>query len=186
METVPSYDEKELLSRLRQGDEPAFSLIYSQYWEMLYAIAYNRTKDTQLSQDIVQDVFTSLWKNRHKAEIQSLKNYLATAIKYMTFSHLHKADRMVLGEEKIVSMETGQKVVEEQIDYKNLLSALQKQTDQLPDKCRLIFKYSREQGLSVKEIADELKISPRTVETQLSKALRFLRKSLKAILSWLF
>jgi RNA polymerase sigma-70 factor (family 1) len=180
------YEERELLSRLAQGDERAFTHIYNQYWEVLYAMAYNRTRDMQLSQDIVQDVFTSLWNNRLKTEILSLKGYLASAVKYMTFAHLRKSGQVILGDEYIESNETGHKLVDERLEYKYLLTSLQKQSDKLPDKCRLIFKYSREQGLSVKEIAAELQISPRTVETQLSKALRFLRKSIKSMFSWFF
>ncbi|MDI3321450.1 RNA polymerase sigma factor [Pinibacter soli] len=186
MPAIQSYDEQELLLRMRQGDESAFTHIYSLHWELLYAIAYNRTKDIHLSQDIVQDVFTSLWSNRNRAEVHSLKSYLATAVKYMTLTHLRKSGQTILVEGHIGSEEAGHKTVEEQIDYKNLLSFLNDETDKLPDKCRLIFKYSRGEGLSVKEIASELNISPRTVETQLSKALRVLRKSLKVMFSWVF
>lgn len=178
--------DDELLVLLQKGHEAAFTEIYNRYCEMLFAIAYNRVKEVPAAQDIVQDLFTSLWLNRNKTALRSLKNYLATAIKYLSLAYLRKADR-VDPFSNVEPMVSGNiTTIENDLHYKYLLQLLEEETNQLPEKCRLIFKYSREQRMTVTEIANQLNISPRTVETQLSKALRHLRKTFKSKIAHLF
>ncbi len=170
----------ELAERLKEGDQAAFTGIYNKYWELLLGIAYNRVKDTQVAEDIVQEVFTSLWRNRHKTEVISLKSYLATAVKYMALAYIEKQNRL-----PVTGQDTEELALpffadhESEIHYKYLLTVLHQETNKLPEKCRIIFKYSRQDGLSVKEIASQMSISPRTVETQLSRALKHFRKSFR-------
>ncbi|MET6996333.1 RNA polymerase sigma factor [Chitinophaga defluvii] len=178
--------DDELLVRLQKGDDAAFTEIYNRYCEMLFAIAYNRVKEVPAAQDIVQDLFTSLWLNRNKIVLRSLKNYLATAIKYLSLAYLRKADRVDTFCNETTKMPATTSTIEYDLHYKYLLQLLQEETNQLPEKCRLIFKYSREDSMTVAEIADQLQISPRTVETQIYKALRHLRKSFKSKMAHFF
>ena len=87
------YDDNKLLSLLSNNDEEAFTEIYNRYWEKLVAVAYKRLKNTAFTEDVVQDVFVSLWKNRYESSIQSLENYLASAVKYAVFNKLKIASR---------------------------------------------------------------------------------------------
>ncbi|CAL1519687.1 RNA polymerase sigma-70 factor [Chitinophaga sp. MM2321] len=186
MAIYQTLSDNELLVLLKKDEEAAFTEIYNRYWETLFAIAYNRVKEIQVAQDIVQDLFTSLWLNRHKTALLSLRNYLATAIKYLALAHLRKTDRAgICTNEADVPLATAA-TVENDLHYKYLLQLLREETNQLPEKCKLIFKYSREDSMTVAEIARQLNISPRTVETQISKALRHLRKSFKSKVANLF
>jgi len=170
------YEENELLQLLSRDDELAFTELYERYWQKLFAIAYNRLKEVDSAEDIVHDVFASLWHNRKTVEVKALENYLATAAKYIVLARVKKKMR----ERHYLSMNPREQPAtepypEEAVHYKRLLELVNKEVEKLPERCRLIFKYSRDQGLPVKEIAKRLDISPKTVENQLNKALKQLR-----------
>lgn len=91
MPQLSQYEERKLLLRLSENDKDAFEEIYHRYWQLLLGMAFNRLKNWQAAEDVVHDVFISIWKNRHKQEIKSLKNYLATAVKYKILKEVRKA-----------------------------------------------------------------------------------------------
>lgn len=181
MKEYQLYDNKLLLDLLTKSDELAFTEIYNRFWQKLFAIAYNRLKEIQTAEDIVHDVFASLWANREKNEIELLENYLATATKYMVLDKIKKKER-----ERIYNASNQAPVIEFTIEtslhYKRILEIVKKEVDKLPEKCRLIFKYSRNEGMPVKQIAKELHLSPKTVENQLNKAIKQLKLVTRAFL----
>ncbi len=185
MRIYKSYTNPELLEFLARNDELAFTEIYDRFWEKLFAIAYNRVKEYELAEDIVHDVFASLWGNRTKAEIESLENYLATATKYMVLAKIKKKERERLYSSTLKETPVIELPVEASLHYKHLLEVVNNEIEKLPEKCRLIFKYSRNDGMPVKQIAHHLSISPKTVENQLSKALKQLRMATKTFLHFL-
>jgi len=183
MKEYQLYDNKSLLCLLSKSDEIAFTEIYNRFWQKLFAIAYNRLKEIQSAEDIVHDVFASLWANSKKIEIESLDNYLATATKYMVLAKIKKKER-----ERIYKYASHQDPVfelpiEASLHYKRILEIVKNEVEKLPEKCRLIFKYSRNEGMPVKQIAKELSISPKTVENQLNKALKQLKLATKTFLN---
>ena len=182
MKEYQLYDNKLLLDLLTKSDELAFTEIYNRFWQKLFAIAYNRLKEIQSAEDIVHDVFASLWASREKSGIEFLENYLATATKYMVLAKIKKNER-----ERIYNASNQAPVfempVETSLHYKRILEIVKKEVDKLPEKCRLIFKYSRNEGMPVKQIAKELSISPKTVENQLNKALKQLKLATRTFLS---
>jgi len=177
------YDNKILLRLLCEGDETAFTELYHRYWKPLFSIAYNRLREMQSAEDIVHDVFASLWANREKINIDTLENYLATAVKYMVLARIRRMER-----ERAYKLNKGTQVVDDQpvenkLHYKRILELIDTEVEKLPEKCKLIFKYSREQGMPAKEIARELHISQKTVENQLNKALRQLKLATRSFLN---
>ena len=157
---------------VKQGDEHAYAEIFHRYWDTLYAIAYNRLSSKQEAEDIVQEVFASLWKRRFDLDIKSLQSYLATATKYAVFQSWRKAlKQSSLNHRVQVSNLDGPGIVEAGF----MQEILSKEINRLPEKCRLVFKYSREEGLSNKEIAEEMNISVKMVEAHLTKALKQLK-----------
>jgi RNA polymerase sigma-70 factor (ECF subfamily) len=177
----PSADhiEKELLKGLSAGDKKAFAGIYHQYWELLLGMAYNRLKDLQAAEDIVHDVLAGIWINRHKQEIQSLRNYLATAVKYRILKEVRKSVMARNYQKGLIGIYITESDTDAAMDNKCMLQLLRKEVAVLPEKCRLIFRYSRDQGLTVREIAEKMQISPKTVENQLHKALHRLRLTIR-------
>ncbi|MEO9020786.1 MAG: RNA polymerase sigma-70 factor, partial [Ginsengibacter sp.] len=178
-----TYNNNVLLDLLSKGDELAFAEVYNRFWQKLFAIAYNRLKEMQTAEDIVHDVFISLWANREKVTIESLENYLATAAKYMVLAKIKKKER-----ERIYNNSATHQVpvfelpIESSLHYKYILEIVKTEVEKLPERCRLIFKYSRNEGMPVKQIATELNISPKTVENQLHKALKQLKLATKIFL----
>ena len=173
--TYTALDDKQLLVLLQKGNEFALAEIYGRYWSKLYLQAYNVIRDRQMAEDIVQEVIVQLWIKRSGTEIASLKAYLYTCIKYQIFKALPRARANV-------------SVMQEHLafvaDTDSLLMAkdVQQQLDvavaRLPAKCRDIFNLSRKDHLSTKEVATRLGISPKTVENQLTIALRRIRFAL--------
>lgn len=166
---------------MRSDDEQAFTRLYQLHWQKLYGISYQLLKDTQAAEDITQEVYVSFWKNRHQTVVQSPTHYLATAVKFLSLAYLRKHRKTIItaseGFADLPSKQHAETLLEEKI----LLQLLKEETNRLPEKCRLIFTFSREEGMSIAEIAERLNLSPSTVNNQLTKALGRLRKKLKVI-----
>lgn len=180
------YDDNELLYLLAQNDKAAFTELYNRYWQKLYAIAYNRLKETQTAEDIVHDVMAGLWSSREKINIELLENYLATATKYAVLGKLRKKERERQFQNSLHQTPVFELQIEEKLHYKKILEVIKTEVELLPERCRLIFKCSREEGKPVKQIARELNISPKTVENQLTKAIKQLRLATKSFFHSLF
>ena len=177
------YDNGLLIKLLAQDDEQAFTEIYNRFWQKIFTVAYNRLKEVQTAEDIVHDVFASLWTNRKKTEIELLDNYLATAAKYLVLTKIKKKERERIynntsNETRIVEFP-----IETSLHNKRILQIVKKEIERLPERCRLIFNYSRNEGMPVKQIAKELNLSPKTVENQLNKALKQLKLAIKSFLN---
>jgi RNA polymerase sigma-70 factor (ECF subfamily) len=181
-----NYTDKQLLALLSQNDEAAFSAIYDRFWQRLFVIAYNRVKDTPTAEDIVHDVFAGLWANRTSVDIDILENYLAVAVKYAVLTKLKKQAR----EKAFLQSSHDTPViglpVEDTLQTRQLQDLIQTEIERLPEKCRLIFKYSRDKGMPVKDIARHLHLSPKTIENQLAKAVRHLRVAVRSFLHFFF
>jgi len=169
--------DEELLQRLAEQDAVAFSEIYNRYWSKLIAMAYSHTKEKFAAEEIVQEVFLSVWTRREMIRIDSLQAYLATAVKFSVFKHHYNKNRRtkILGE---LPRESNP-LTDEIIHAKFLQEYVNGIVEQMPEKCQLVYKYSRDKGLPAKDIAKAMSISEKTVEAHLTKALKILRLNLK-------
>jgi len=171
--------EQELISGLQRGSRAAITEIYRRYWNRLLAIAVNHLKDTDEAEDAVQSVFIKLWDKRDTLYITNLSAYLATAVKYTVFSALRSKKKFAdLGELTIEQQHDSQENAE-RIYALFLQDYINGITEQLPEKCRLVFQLSRHEGMSNREISEELSIAEKTVEAHMSKALKVIRNSLR-------
>ncbi len=180
-----TYTNPALLKLLSESDELAFTELYNRFWKKLFTISYNRLKEKESAEDIVHDVFASLWKNRHQIEIAALENYLATATKYAVLTKIKSFERERRYMSSFATAPVIEMHVESTLHYKRLLEIVKQEVEKLPEKCRLVFNYSRQQGMPVKEIAKELHISPKTVENQLNKALKQIKMAARPFLTLL-
>ena len=169
--------DAELLDLIKSGEHAAFTEIYSKYWKKLLAIAYNHTKDKSAAEEITQEVFISLWNKRRTMEIQSLDRYLATAIKFTVFNTFYRKRKRI---SQMVSKMPFQESyeIEEEIAARFLQEQIDGIVNTLPEKCRMVFKYSREHGLTIPEIGKEMNIADKTVEAHLHKALKTIKGNL--------
>lgn len=185
MRSYKSLDDQELCSLLRDNDELAYTEIYNRYWKIIYAICYNRLRNMEVAQDLVHDTFANLWLTRERTTIENLKSYLAIAVKYRVIEHVRREKlQSDYANTSIVPIDNH--AIDDSIHLKHVLSLLNKEIENLPEKCKLIFKYSREQNMSGKAIAKDLSISVSTVENQINKALSKLKVVLKNFNSFLF
>lgn len=172
-------DKETLKEGIINGSELAFRYIYDKYYRKLCLHVKSINKNLEC-ESIVQDVIMSLWENRKKAhKIQDIDSYLFKSVYYSSLNVLKK--ERSLDEYKITAKDELQ-----QIQYDNLVAeqdeerieALMKAIDSLPKQCAKVLKMKRIDGYSSKEIASQLQLSERTVETHVSNALKHLRKSI--------
>lgn len=177
MALLPHGDEAELLRRLRWGDHLAFTRLYQHYWKAMLLVAWNHTKDKVLAEDIVHEVFMTLWEKRDMREIESLAGFLTTAVKFSVFKHYQKEmHRQRLAGERLSFQDAGDD--ESKLDALFLQEYIAGLVEKMPEKCRLVFKYSREEGLKNAEIANIMNISEKAVEANLTRALKIIRKNM--------
>ncbi len=178
MAEIILFEDTELMDRLRAGDDLALKLIYKKYWNQLYTSAYNMLQDQQACEDIIQELFINLWKKREQIEIKaSLKSYLFASVRYEVYRQVRQGSvRVDIFDNIQDRLETPSEYGS--IEHKELLSYVNSIVNNLSEKCKVVYKLSREEQLSHKEIAIKLDISPKTVENHLNKALRQLRISL--------
>ncbi len=177
MPDYSTYGDRELAELLTLDDETAFTEIYNRYWDRMYGLSLVKLKSSESAEDVVQEVFSDLWRRRSQVKIENLSAYLGTAIKY---SILRKIAR--LGKDRLYLVNKGDsynKYEQSLVELRFLREMMDREINRLPEKCRIVFHYSREQQLSNKEIAQKLSISQKAVEKHISVALRKLKLSLR-------
>lgn len=171
-----------LVESIRNSNQGVFELVFNYYYSGLVVYADQIIKDTVISEDIVQSVFMKLWETRETIEIRSFRSYFIQCVKNRCIDHLRSLQVKQRFDNRIP--EADHLVMEEDLWTKNELSELiQKAIEDLAPRCREIFWMSRYENLKIAEIAEKLNISKRTVETQISKALKILRIKLVDYLS---
>lgn len=171
---LPSND-CDLLERMKSGDRDAFSLIYRLYWKSLYDAAYQRLKDSKQSEDIVQDVFVSLWLRRDKVSIKNLPAYLHTSVRFKIFKYV---ERDLVNQSFYEPMEmilSGGIRADEELMTKEMIRLTKLFADSLPEKRKKIFTLHLSGNLTTQEIADQLQINRKTVQNQLGRIFESLR-----------
>lgn len=162
---------------MKQDHRYAFNEIYERYWLKLYLSAFRRLKSKDDAEDLVQDLFFSLWMKRHSLEISaSLSSYLFTAVKYKVINHVESniVKGAYLNSLNLTLLEYDDSTNETIIGH-DLERFIDFGINRLSPKMKEVFELSRRENLSVIEIADRLNISEQTVKNQISKALKILR-----------
>ncbi|MCK8523305.1 RNA polymerase sigma-70 factor [Aquimarina sp. D1M17] len=168
--------EKSLIKGLTLGDEKSYKILFNEYYEWLCNYVYKLTNDRILSEDLVQNVMLRLWEKKSSLKItSSLKNYLFRSChnEFLMYLRVQKKEHDALDELKWQALFEmyDQKEDQTEADW----NKLEKVMEQLPQKCKEVFKLSRLEQKKHKEIAEILGISTKTVEAHISKALRFLK-----------
>jgi len=172
-------NEAQFVRSLSQGNILAFNTLFRAYSGRLYRFAYGYLKSEAVSEELVQEVFTRIWENRKSLKSEySFKSYLFT----IAFNIIKKQFRREACNSEYFrtrvtedfDLETTKK-----INYDSLRQYISELVDKMPGRRREIFIKSRFEGLSIKEIAEELNISHKTVENQLTDALKFLRNNIR-------
>jgi len=179
MRLFSSYSDEGLVLLLKEGSEGAFDEIYERYWNKLLIRARVILDSGEDAEEAVHDIFVTLWKKKEVIEIRyTFNTYIAAVLRYRCFrilaSRKHKNNELRTGNLPEIS----DNATQHYLDFENLREQLEKAVTELPEKCQLIFRLSREEGLTDKQIAAKLNLSVNTIRTQMQRALRKLRTSL--------
>ena len=179
--------EKELFDSIKEGNEKSFELLFKNWYSKLCAFAFTYTRQKEVAEDIVKDLFLRMWVNREKLEIRtSLSGYLFQSVRNLCINYLEReknhSKTMSLEELNWLGLKMKEPFSEDYIPgelfAKELDDKISSEIEKLPDACREIFKLSRLEGLPHKTIAAKLNISEKTVKVQIYRAL----KKLKAVI----
>jgi RNA polymerase sigma-70 factor (ECF subfamily) len=174
--------DDDLYQQLRAGDERAFGEIYERYADRLYTYVYGRLRSHDVSFEITQELFTSLWMRRHDLIFHtSLSGYLFAATRYQMSRHIRMSKIRAAYFEDFESFRSSlpDNSNEETVYLHELEEAVERSLKTLPSRCEEIFRLSRQHNLTTQEIAQRLNISHKTVENQLTMALKHLRGALR-------
>lgn len=181
-----TFGDDELLKNIASGDRQAFTVLFHRYWEELYCSAFFVTRDREISMDVIQEVFVWMWENRESWTISNTRSYLQAAVKYKVANEIRKGKlRSVAFEGWKDRVNSRQMVDNWELEVKELQQIIRDFTGQLPPRCQEIFRLSRFEHMSNREIADRLNISEKTVENQITIALGRLRRHLGHLAFWL-
>jgi RNA polymerase sigma-70 factor (family 1) len=179
-------DHRETILLLKSGDEPAFETLYNLFASRLFHYVYGRVRLKEQAEEIVQEIFVSLWNKRESLQINtSLESYLFGAAKYkiLSFIRSEQVRKKFAAEFTLFASAQYDNSVEELTDLKDLQITLNEKISELPKKCQTAFRMSRMEHEPIPQIAEKMNISTRTVENYISQALKHLRTSLGELLT---
>ena len=172
-----------IFKKIKEGNIEAFETLFRSYYDPLCRYAYQFVKNLETAEEIVQDMFYVLWKERQNLQIfTSVNGYLYRSVKNKSLQYIEKVKvrddyRNNYSENSDIDTFTPQ----EELEYKELEQQIQEALYRLPERRQKIFRMNRMEGKKYNEIARELNISVKTVEAEISKVLRELRNKYNSI-----
>lgn len=178
-----SLKDEQLFEFVQNDDQAAFAELYKRYWTFLLDMAYKSLQCRDKAEDIVQEIFVSLYQRRKAIQLEvSLRAYLYNALKFKAFNEI-RSKLVRQSYQKSTFFSSSCKIdFAPPCETKELKTAIENSVHQLPEKCRQTFLLSREEHLSYKDISGELNISVSTVEKHIIKALKCIKGNLNLYL----
>ncbi|MFN8355416.1 MAG: sigma-70 family RNA polymerase sigma factor [Spirosomataceae bacterium] len=181
MTSLKHLDDERLVGFLQEGKISAFEEIYRRYWYKLFSIAYHQTGVREEAEELVQEVFLAVWNRREEVVIRQLDLYLTIAIKNQVYDYFKSQISYRKYQEYLIFQEIHQNYsIDEIVNFTELSAAVESVLSRLPEKSAEVFKRSRFENQSVREIAHSLNLSEKAVEYHLTKSVKFLKEQLKA------
>jgi RNA polymerase sigma-70 factor (ECF subfamily) len=169
-----------LLQLLKADNHKAFKEIYSRYWRSVFETAYHRLANKEVAKELVQTIFLRIWEKRHALQINHLCSYLQTAIKNSIVNYIESTMVHKKYLQHVMAADAGTcNITESTINFHELSQAIEKAINMLPEKTRHVFRLSRFDHLSIREIAANMNISEKAVEYHITQSLKTLRLYLK-------
>lgn len=180
-----TLNDQQLVALLKEDNRDAFTEIYKRYGKDLtrFTVAHSRLHDLDEAGDILHDLFVWLWERRHQLDAAlNLKSYLYTATRYRVIDHIRKNSSHQRYAAFLQALETSYaQSADQQLEAKELQKALEDSLSKLSPRIQEIYRLSRHEHLSVKQIAEKLGISEQTVKNQLTTALKYLKEALPVL-----
>lgn len=181
MSVYKSYSDITLLQLLSNEDEEAFETIYYRYAEELNRFAYSKIGEREESEEIIQEIFVTLWQKRKQLQgITALNTYLFRAVHNRIISYYRSAKvREQYANNFAMFAITHSESIDIELAFKELKNIMDKELVELPERCQQAFRMSRIENMSIQQIAEQMAISPRTVENYITQALKHLRSRMQ-------
>jgi len=181
------WREQDVIRALQNGDVQAYNVVFKQYWKTLYHQAYTKLQSHEVAEEIVQDLFLTLWEKRQTLLITNLQHYLRASLRNKCIDHIRAKmvkDKYWTYYKAFIPRQTNS--TQEMVTYNNLVEALENGMSSLPEKTKAIFALSRFEGRSVADVAKVFRLSEKAVEYHLTKSLKVLKVYLKDFVFLLF
>ena len=173
-----SHPDINILDKLKDQPDLALKVLYDEYYNYICSVVYKMIGDSTMAEDLAQEVFVEVWKRRESLDVNtSLRGYLRMVAVNKTLNHIRSKKMNFEEEDAVLQVPSNENSSQKILEAKDLEKVINDSIDSLPDKCRVVFGLSRFEELSYKEISAELGISVKTVENQISKALKLVRKA---------
>lgn len=190
---MKEYSDIELWILVKQGDSGAFEKLYRRYWEKFYTICYWHLLDQESAKDLVQEAFVDLWDKRAQIDIsKTVEGYLTVTVRNKMFNHIRSL-KIQKKYYDFIEKDRNEAIsnVDEQSNERELKKLYHEEIGKLPPKMKDVFTLSKEQGLSITEIAIRLSLSEQTVKNQLGTALKRIRSGIEhyrliPLLLWIY
>ncbi|MBR9923007.1 MAG: RNA polymerase sigma-70 factor [Bacteroidetes bacterium] len=188
MEKLPLPEEQRLWHSIQhKADERAFRMLFEHYYRYLQVTAYRYLADDNRAKDMVQDAYAELWTRRKSLVIKEAPSAYLRQMVVNRCLNLIKRNQLMenRSQEELENGISSNPIPDREMESKEGVARLQAAINSLPPRCRTIFVLSRFENLSHKEISKKLEISTKTIENQITRALKKLSNSLKAFSTWL-
>ncbi len=183
LEGYSHYNDQQLLLAIQQDDDKAFAELFRRHWKAVHELAYSKVRSGEVTADIVQDLFITLWDKRHSLVIHNLPAYLATSVKNRVLNYI----KSMLVHRKYWKyysefLPQHEYTTDNAVEYANLRKAIEHGLRGLPEKSGIVFRLNHLDGLSIAEIASRLNLSEKAIQYHITQSLKHLRIFLKSYL----
>ncbi len=182
MRGSPKIDIVEIQLRLAQGDEAAFKTLYDYYSPSLFQFAYAIIHSREMAEEIVADVFLQIWHKRVRiGSLENLNWYLHITTRNISYTYYRKNNRRKSFnfDEAVLSYYQVHATPEEILIGQEVLQVINQAINDLPPKCKLIFRLVKEDNLKYREVAELLHLTPKTVENQMGIAVKKIHEAIR-------
>jgi len=178
-----NHSDDDLIKAIRHDDEKAFAELFNRHWKKAHTIAYSKVQDRQVTEEIVQELFVTLWDKRATLLIVNINSYIYTSIRNKALNHIESCivKKKYWDYYKAFVPQTASST-EEMVEYNALVEAIEQGMEHLPKKTKRIFQLNRMEGRSIAEIAKLLNLSEKAIEYHLTNSLKQLRMHVKDLI----
>jgi RNA polymerase sigma-70 factor (family 1) len=172
-----------LFDLLKDSNESAFTILYNRYWDRLLEVAFVKLQSQEDAEEAVQQVFIQIWNSRKQTVIKySFRTYISAALKYTIYAKFaeRKKRNAVQFQDSVIET-LADDSTRNWLQFSQVRAEIEILVAQLPEKCKMVYRLSREEGLTTKEISKSMSISEKTVEGHITKALKHIKSNLSAL-----
>lgn len=177
--TFSTYTDSELLEAIRKNDQEAFAELFKRHWRKVHAMVSVRIRLQDAAQEIVQELFISLWEKRATLSIGHLPSYLSSAVKNRVLNYIDSQTIRTRHWENYTRLTSEEdNVTQKDVELNELMEAIESGIEHLPEKSKRVYLLNQE-GRSIKEISNLLHVSEKAIEYHLTQSTKKLRFHLK-------